>query len=357
MNMSNNGKRSVGVKEIARRANVSIGTVDRVLHNRGGVSEKTKEKIIAVIKELNYQPNILARRLASGRTIHLFTLIPAVSDETDYWDVPLQGIIQAENEIKLYDVKVSKFFFDMNDRKSFVERYQQILQEEQIDGVLLAPAFIEEAIAFTNVCQQRNIPFVFINSDIPNQKSLCYFGPDLFYSGYSVAHLVRYLTSENDKILVMNISKDVASDHHILRKEEGFRKYFIEKQISQTIITKNLTQTDYDSVKAGLDEVLQQYPDIRLVFVTNSRVSLVAQYFESKGKGNILLVGYDFITRNIEYLNKEIIDFLICEKPQEQAYRGVKALYHYIMFEEDIEKDFYMPIDIIHKGNQKFYRS
>lgn len=56
-----------GVKEIARRANVSIATVDRVLHNRVGVALKTKEKIESIIKDMDYKPNILAKRLASKR--------------------------------------------------------------------------------------------------------------------------------------------------------------------------------------------------------------------------------------------------------------------------------------------------
>jgi hypothetical protein len=54
-----------GVKEIARRANVSIGTVDRVIHNRKGVSENTKQKINSIIEELNFQPNKMASLLAS----------------------------------------------------------------------------------------------------------------------------------------------------------------------------------------------------------------------------------------------------------------------------------------------------
>lgn len=65
MEKKNSG--TVGVKEIARLANVSIGTVDRVLNNRVGVSEKTKAKILKIIEELNYQPNIFARRLASKK--------------------------------------------------------------------------------------------------------------------------------------------------------------------------------------------------------------------------------------------------------------------------------------------------
>ena len=75
-----------GVKEIARRANVSLATVDRVINNRGGVSQKTKEKIESIIKDLDYQPNILARRLASPKRIKLATLIPNVSQETSFWE-------------------------------------------------------------------------------------------------------------------------------------------------------------------------------------------------------------------------------------------------------------------------------
>src|SRR5215217_3441533 len=95
-----------GVKEIARRANVSIATVDRVIHNRTGVSEKTKQKINDIIKELDYQPNILASRLASRKIITLAVLIPRVSDETDFWEAPLRGIDRAESEIKKYGIEV-----------------------------------------------------------------------------------------------------------------------------------------------------------------------------------------------------------------------------------------------------------
>lgn len=354
--MKKDEKELVGVKEIARRANVSIATVDRVLHNRTGVSEKTKQKINEIIKELDYKPNILARRLASSKTMHLYTLIPEVSEETDYWEVPLQGIIEAENEIMLYNVKIEKLFYNMNDKDSFLKQTEVILKAESVDGVLLAPAFIEEAIAFTDVCQKRKIPFVFINSNIPDRKNLSYFGPDLFYSGYTAAHLVDYLVGESDQVLLMNIAKDIDSDYHILKKEEGFTEYFATKHPDR-IIKQNLYDTDYQSVKKTMSAMLKDHPHIKLIFVTNSRVSLVARYLLEKKKGEILLVGYDFLDRNIDFLNKGIIDFLICEKPQEQAYRGVKALYRYLMFEEKQEKEYFMPIDIIHRENQRFYRN
>ena len=59
----------VTIKNIAELANVSIGTVDRVIHNRGEFSLKTEEKVRKVIKELNYKPNVIARSLVTKKKL------------------------------------------------------------------------------------------------------------------------------------------------------------------------------------------------------------------------------------------------------------------------------------------------
>src|SRR5690606_22137435 len=183
------------------------------------------------------------------------------------------------------------------------------IRDFHVTGVVCSSdLFIDETISFTNACQERKIPFVFINSDIPSQKSLCYFGPHLYHSGYSAAHLVNYLIDQQDKILLVNISKDIQADHHILRKEEGFRKYLLDNKIQEPI-QLNITKTDYLSVKKSMTEVFRDHPDIKLVFVTNSRVSKVAKYLTSTESSDIILIGYDFLTENIQYLKDGVIDF------------------------------------------------
>lgn len=57
------------IKDIATACNVSEGTVDRALNNRYGVSERTKARILRVAEEMNYQPNYIARALATGTTM------------------------------------------------------------------------------------------------------------------------------------------------------------------------------------------------------------------------------------------------------------------------------------------------
>lgn len=345
---------TVGVREIARRAKVSIATVDRVIHNRTGVAEKTREKIQLIIKDLDYQPNILASRLASKKVYHLAVLIPAISKETDYWEAPLKGITRAEKEISQYGINIHKYFFDLNDKASFVKATEKIFKN-QVHGMLLAPSFIDESVLLAHTCKEKHIPYVFINSDIPNLDSLCYIGPHLVKSGYLAAHLLSYGTTGEDKILVVNISKEIDNHHHLLRKEEGFRTYFKDHQRHNEVVKLDIRQTTYPDVEQRLMDVFKSHPDIRAVFATNSRVSSVAQFLAQTGKKEILLAGYDFLQDNIEHLQQGTIDFLICQKPEEQAYRGVMALYQHLVLATSIDRAQYMPIDIITKENYEFY--
>lgn len=347
----------IGVKEIAKRANVSTGTVDRVINNRTGVSKATKNKILAIMKDLDYQPNILARRLASKKLLRFASLIPAISTETEFWAAPIKGIEMAEAEIKQFGIVIDKYFYDQNDKQSFVKQTKNILKTA-IDGVLVAPIFIEESLAFSKLCNLKKIPQVFINSDIPNESRLSYIGPDLFQSGYLSAHMVNYLVRKGDKILIVNISKEIDSYHHLMRKEEGFRSYFKDHEKKVRIVKTDITpETDYTSVSKKLTEVFKEHTDVKTIFVTNSRVFSVAQFLEKTNQEDIFLVGYDFLPQSIEYLKKEVIDFLICQKPQEQAYKGIMALYQNVVLNADIEATQYMPIDIITKENYKSYRN
>lgn len=347
----------VGIKEIAKRANVAIATVDRVIHNRGGVSEATRTKINAIIDELNYQPNLLARRLASKRIYSFAIFIPKASKETAFWQAPLRGIERAEKEISQYGIKLDKYFFDLDDADSFNKQANLILKNEVVDGLLLAPSFIDESVQLAQSCRDRNIPFVFIDSDVPNQDNFCYFGPHLSQSGYQAAHLMKYAIGKEDKILVVDISKENDNHNHLLRIEEGFHAYFKENDFKNEILKIKIKQTDYKSIELLLSNMFYNHQDIKAVFTTNSRVSPVARYAEQENLKDLFIVGFDFLEENIDYLKKGLIDFLICHQPDEQGYKGVMALYQKLILGLPVEKVNYMPIDIITQENYKFYHN
>ncbi|WP_353128541.1 LacI family DNA-binding transcriptional regulator [Parapedobacter pyrenivorans] len=344
-----------GVKEIARRANVSIATVDRVIHNRKGVSETTRQKINEIIKEIGFQPNILASRLASKKVNRFAFLIPNAK-ETDYWKASLDGIERAFQEIKQYGIFLDSYLFDLNDKGTFVRHVNDIVKNNY-DGVVIAPSFIEEAVNFASICQDRQIPYVFINSDVPNTNSLTYIGPHLYKSGYQAGQLVRFGLKKG-KVLIINISKEIDAYHHLLRKEDGFRHYMEDTNTPEAYITIekiDITNTTDESVQSALDTFLKENTDVDAFFVTNSRVRSVAKYLHETTLRQRILIGYDLSEDNIRYLQDGTIDFLIGQKPEEQGYLGVMSLFQLVVAGKRVAKEQYMPIDIITKENFEFY--
>ncbi len=344
-----------GVKEIAKRANVSIATVDRVIHNREGVSAKTKEKIIKIIEELDYQPNLLASRLASGKVNRIAALVPAVTEETDFWSAPLNGIRRAESEIRQLGIYVDIFLFNLRDRDSFFQHYQNLLAASY-DGIILAPSFIEESKKFTKECDRKNIPYVFIDSDIPGENSLSYIGPPYYQSGYLGAKLLTYRLKGRNKILMVNIALEAGSFNY-LQIENGFRAYFKDNQLDNEITRIDIHETDYESVARHLTYIFILQKDIEAVFVTNSQVATVASFLHNSQRNSIPLIGYDYIADNIKYLQSGVVDFLICHQPEDQGYRAVMSLYQHLVLGQKVPPAYYMPIDIITKENQEYYKN
>ena len=84
----------IRIKDIAEKAGCSIGTVDRVIHRRGKVSAAVEKRILGIMKELNYKPDLSARALASKRSLTLGILLPSYR-KGEFWELPNLGIREA----------------------------------------------------------------------------------------------------------------------------------------------------------------------------------------------------------------------------------------------------------------------
>ncbi|MCA1747721.1 MAG: LacI family DNA-binding transcriptional regulator, partial [Bacteroidales bacterium] len=90
----------IRIKDIAQMANVSPGTVDRVIHNRNGVSDATRKRIENIIEEYDYQPDIIAGALASGKSYRILVCMPAVVYAHAFWKFPETGVERALDEVE-----------------------------------------------------------------------------------------------------------------------------------------------------------------------------------------------------------------------------------------------------------------
>ncbi|GAA5219800.1 LacI family DNA-binding transcriptional regulator [Membranihabitans marinus] len=348
-------KKAMGIKEIAKRASVSIATVDRVIHNRSGVAESTRKKILEIIKEIDYQPNILASRLKSNKDFTLGVLIPKISENTNFWEAPYNGIMKAHDEVKRYGINIKMYLFELSDAESFKEASDNLLADK-IDGIVLSPSFSEESRLLARKLDKKKIPYIFIDAHIAGKNNLSYIGPNLYHSGFVGAELTQYaLHSEEDTVLVMNISKTEHTIDNLKKIERGFLDFFIDKALPNPVNSVQLLDGNFALFKQELIQILNNKPKTKAIFVTNSRVFSIARVLSELGRKDIFLVGFDFIEENKKYLENNSINYLICHKPEEQGYRSIMALYQHLILMQTIEKVQYMPIDIVTKGSAPFY--
>lgn len=349
----------VKISDIAQRAGVSTGTVDRVLHNRGEVSKKTRDKVLSILEELNYQPDILASTLAMKRNYKFAVLFPEAGTENLFWKAPLAGLNTALSEIEPFGVTLNKYFFKYNDQSSFNKQLEKVISGA-FDGVILTPVFYDSTLSAIEKLSETHTPVVFINSNIENLSNLTFVGQDARQSGLVAGRLMDYSLNVEGCITIINFINEKGGNSHILNREEGFRNYFETESFAKPrhLNTINIYTQDQDEVNRILLETIGTDDPICKtmgVFVTNSRVFRVANFKKEYGLNNLILIGYDLLESNIDHLKKNNIDFLISQNPWEQGYKSLMALFNSRIMKKEIMKNQFLPIDIITKENIDYY--
>lgn len=346
--------KQIRIKDIARKGNVSIGTVDRVLHNRGEVSGETRERILRIIEEMDYRPNLLASTLASRKKLKMGVLLPAPLSTDGYWTQPVEGIRKAVSELHQYGVTADIFTFDQSDPDDFNGKAARLLSAAP-DGVVLAPFFAREATAFITSLKAGHIPFVLIDSNLPGQGQLAYIGQNSFQCGQLSARLLSMLVRAGQKMLVLHFARETDHQNHLLQRELGFYAWFRENYPEQEIKTREMALSEQASCEARLLALLEEEEPAG-IFVTSSKVHLVARVVEGSALKGIRIIGNDLLRENVRFLRSGTVDFLICQRPAEQGFEAVQALFRSLVLKLPITEVNYSPIEIITRENLDYYK-
>lgn len=348
-----NENKIVGIKDVAKAANVALATVDRVIHNRTGVSKKTKEKVLKVIDELGYQPNIMASNLSKGKQFVFGVLLPKASSRSSYWEFPTKGVFKAQKELEQYRIKIETFLYDQDDN---IEIRKQILKiiNSDIDGLVLTSKFADEIEILLQDCKEKNRPYVFIDSNIKKKESISSIQQPLYESGQLAGQLFNYCFKEGE-ILILHLKDTMDSGVIIDLKVKGLTDYLNEK--TALITTKKIVITNFNqnNIKTELDTILAKNPQIKGIFTPNSKIGYVAQYLTERNGEKIILTGYDLLKENTKFIENGIIDFLICQRPEQQGYQSIFKLFEHIVLRKDVEKEVIIPLDIVTSKNYKYY--
>jgi LacI family transcriptional regulator len=321
--------------------------VDRIIHNRGQVTEENIEKVNAIIKEYGYKKNIFASNLAFNKKFKFAVFLPK-NENIEYWQAPIVGISKASEELATFGVTIEYFFFDYN-IKSFNKTAAKVLKLD-FDGLLFAPIFYEESVSFLTEYKKRETPVVLIDSNLPEIEGIAYIGQDSYQSGFLGGKLISYGIKNESTVLILIINQNVESTSRtnvFLQRIKGFYAFFKEKQ---GLPKFNFTEIN---IKYDIENQLTKtmFEGIDCVFIPNSRVYIVAEFIKENDIKNIRIVGYELLKQNLEYLNDGVIDFLIHQKPEEQGYLGIGYLYKKVILKEPVFDLHYMPLEIIVEEN------
>ena len=344
----------ITINDIARRTGLSKGTVDRVLHNRGEVSRKSYERVMDVIRELGYEPNVYASLLAKGKKHLVAILIPA-HEPGSFWELAASGIDRPTDAVTAAGLEAVPFEYDQYDIDSFRAACAKVL-EANPSGVVLAPIFQGETEAVTAQFQQQGIPYCFIDSRPDSNGYLAYFGMPLYKSGYLCAD---QLTGGRDipGVLIVRVRRDrLQQSDPTVNRRAGFLDYMLENIPDCKIDNVFIDPNDPEGIDAILDGYFADHPQVKHIVMFNSRIHLLVPWLNAHPDPERRVVGFDNLKANMEALRAGTVSVLIGQRPDEQVRLAVEALAeHVLLGKTPPRKDHFMHMDILTRFNVEDY--
>ncbi len=161
------------IKDVAKRAGVTIGTVSRVLNNKKWVSEDCRKKVLVAIKDLHYKPQAHARRLRQKHSRICGVIAPHHTSifHSPFFTSIMEGLeeVAAEKQYRL-------LLHPLNETARAQVSYRTLLGDGSVDGMFVLNAWSTDASIRDLV--EANVPFVLVNGKITGQEDLPYVGFD-----------------------------------------------------------------------------------------------------------------------------------------------------------------------------------
>ncbi len=339
---------AITIKDIARLAGVSMGTVDRVLHNRGRVSTETWERVQRIVRETRYTPNLGARRLSTSKTWTIAAVFPRSDQDGGFWKEADRGLQRAAEDFGGFGLRSRSFSFDRT-KSSDLGRAIREAASSGVDGILLAPVIPEAALEALSKLKNE-LPLVLFDTPLPEAQALCFVGQDAFSAGRIGARLLSFGVPDPSRIACVAVKP---SDYHIGQRVEGFTSFFAAGS------APGIFQLDIDLGDRSIESLLRQIgnslPAIDGIYVSNAAVGAVAQVLSQRRK-RPLIIGHDLTASSLESLQSGSIDFLIAQHPALQVREAMRLFWRHFADDFELPKEQYVPIDVVGHESWAYYR-
>lgn len=273
------------IRDVAKRADVSVATVSRILNNLGGYSDKTKHKVMKTIDEIGFRPNAIARSLNNRQTQTIGVLFPALTSE--FTSALLHGIEEYAHS-QGYSVLVCNT--DIDGHRTM--NYLKVLREKQVDGIIFVSEKLVEG--YKEELRAMKIPVVLVASatDDPQYPHIKIDDRQAAYDATS------YLINKGHRRIAM-ISGTMGDANATVPRIEGYKQALLDKGLP--FLAEWIAYGDffYESGAQAMESLLTSQFNISAVFAASDEMAAGAMHMAARAgirvPEQLSIIGFDDI--------------------------------------------------------------
>jgi len=343
--------KKIGIPQIAKIANVSLGTVDRALHGRRGISEATRKRILQIAQDHDYRPNSAARALKAGRqSLRIGVCIPEGIHR--YFDQIKEGM-EAE-AIGLDDLGLSLIYSPRERLETDPSEQIRSLLARDVQALIICPGQSKIIAPLIDDAESRGIRVICVSSDVAesNRSTVVWVDPDM--SGRVAGELMAKLVQGSGDVAIVTGSLNVENHR---RKTESFREEFERLGRGNRVI--NIVE-DHDDPAIGFKEVWRLLDDstsLRGIYVSTANCLPVCQNITARNLiGKIALITTDLFPEMIPYFDQQVISASIYQRPFRLGREALRIAVNGLINMEPIQHNYSFSPQIVMSSNVGLFR-
>ena len=344
--------RQLTIKEIAAKAGVSAGTVDRVLHNRGKVAPDKEARVKSILEEIDFKLNLHTSAISIKKKYEIIICTPEYGPG-EYWGMVNAGIRSALDEYNDLSITCTPILYDQFDDVSCRKAHASVLRHKA-DAVIIGPVFESETRSLCMELDKRGVPYAFVDSAVEGTSPIASYIADNPVGGSLACKLLLGLVGADAGIMLCRPTHK--GFEHNTQRLQGFYDC-IETSVGRELFKEVFfSMDDIDGSSKAILSTLEANPCIKGIAILNSRGYFVADILSEHHRNDIKVISFDLSYNNSRCLKNDSIHIVLSQRPSTQGFNALKDLIEYIIYRDAKNTFIRMPIDILMKENLPFYK-
>ena len=326
------------LEDIAKEIHISRTTIYKVINNKGTVSDKTRETVLAALEKYHYTPNNNARNLALNRS-YVIALINYVSSDAVYFSSTIEkGVLQAIENYGDHGLVVNRYTSPVN---HFIIA--------AADPDLLRPVITD--------LKAKDCVVILLSKMIPDAPADAFIGIDDYKSGRLAAQLLGKMLPGGGNLQLLVAKKSLSNYAATCAKFQGFLDQ-INASFPGISILPILNELDgRKSIDTALTQALKNR-QIHGILDLTYRLDIISDILTRENHTDTLLVGMDLFPEMEHYLACHTIDAVIFQNLKAQTFLACQLLFEYMCYGQKIEQEtYYSKLEIVMSENMEYFLS